>query len=109
MESSDMNELLDEDDVDHEKRQAAFTAIKKLSPADLEMIEMRFFEKKSFAEISEIRGITPIFLLLLIPCSIARIIQMCRDGLALLQACSSSEIHDSVQQSGQDLFFGFIK
>lgn len=58
MESSDMNELLEEDDVDHEKREAAFTAIKKLSPADLEMIEMRFFEKKSFAEISEIRGIT---------------------------------------------------
>ncbi len=58
MASSDMNELLEEDDEDHEKREAAFTAIKKLSPADLEMIEMRFFEKKSFAEISEIRGIT---------------------------------------------------
>src|SRR6185436_2832386 len=50
MESSDMSELLDVEQghIDHEKKEAAFTAMKKLSSSDLELIEMRFFEKRSF-------------------------------------------------------------
>ena len=60
MESSDMSELLDVEQghADHEKKEAAFTAIKKLPPADLELIEMRFFEKRSFSEIGDIKNIT---------------------------------------------------
>lgn len=60
MESSDMNELLDENEgrADHEKREAAFRAVRKLAPPELELIEMRFFEKRSFSEIADIKGIT---------------------------------------------------
>jgi len=56
--SADMEELLDEKSVDHDKYEVAFKAMKKLHPADLELIEMRFFEKRSFSEIGEIKGIT---------------------------------------------------
>ncbi|GDX52379.1 hypothetical protein LBMAG27_14260 [Bacteroidota bacterium] len=33
-------------------------AIKKLSAEELELIEMRYFEKRSFAEVAEIKGMT---------------------------------------------------
>jgi RNA polymerase sigma-70 factor, ECF subfamily len=60
MEAADVDDLLDSRDagVDHEKREAAFKAMRKLPASDLELIEMRFFEKKSFSEIGEIKGIT---------------------------------------------------
>ncbi len=58
MESSDLKDLIDDDIVDHDKREAALEAVQKLSSPDLEMIEMRFFEKKSFHEIASIKGIT---------------------------------------------------
>lgn len=49
----------DEDNqIDIEKREIAFAAIKKLSADDLELIEMRYFEKRSFIEIGEIKNIT---------------------------------------------------
>jgi len=60
LETSDMDEMLEEKDaeVDHAKREQVFAAIKKLQPQDLELIEMRFFEKRSFKEIADIKGIT---------------------------------------------------
>jgi RNA polymerase sigma-70 factor (ECF subfamily) len=60
MESEDLNQLMA--DVDEtsaeEKKNAALKAIRKLNAADLELIEMRFFEKRSFSEIADIKGIT---------------------------------------------------
>lgn len=55
-----VNEILEEDygHLEMARREALFTAIKKLNAADLEMIEMRFFEKRSFKEIGDIKGIT---------------------------------------------------
>lgn len=50
---SEVNELADEI---HLKALAA--ALKKLKPADLEVIEMRFFEKRSFKEIGDILNVT---------------------------------------------------
>jgi RNA polymerase sigma-70 factor (ECF subfamily) len=60
LETGDVDEMLEEKDAgfDPQKREQVFAAIKKLPPADLEMVEMRFFEKRSFREIAEIKGIT---------------------------------------------------
>lgn len=55
-----VDEILEEDygHLEMARREALFAAIKKLNAADLEMIEMRFFEKRSFKEIGDIKGIT---------------------------------------------------
>ena len=60
LETSDVDDLLDEKNsgIDSQKREQVFKAIRKLPSADLELIEMRFFEKRSFLEIAEIKGIT---------------------------------------------------
>lgn len=60
MERSDISDVLDENDshLMNERSESALRAIKKLSGEDLELIEMRFFEKRSFAEIAEIKGMT---------------------------------------------------
>jgi RNA polymerase sigma-70 factor (ECF subfamily) len=59
LESGDVDEMLEENNsgIDPAKREQVFTAIKKLAPPDLEMIEMRFFEKRSFKEIADSKGI----------------------------------------------------
>lgn len=55
-----LQDLMGEEDnrMDIEKREIAFAAIKKLSADDLELIEMRYFEKRSFIEIGEIKNMT---------------------------------------------------
>ncbi|MEO6167821.1 MAG: sigma-70 family RNA polymerase sigma factor [Chitinophagales bacterium] len=60
IENEGVNEIMEEDygHLEVAKREALFAAIKKLNAADLEMIEMRFFEKRSFKEIGDIKGIT---------------------------------------------------
>lgn len=60
MELTDLNEILDENDshLIQERREAALKAIKKLNAEELELIEMRFFEKRSFAVVAEIKGMT---------------------------------------------------
>ncbi|MFT4762161.1 MAG: RNA polymerase sigma-70 factor (ECF subfamily) [Paraglaciecola sp.] len=54
--SNMMEEIQEEDAEDH--RQILLTALEKLKPKDLEVIEMRFFEKRAFAEIARILDIT---------------------------------------------------
>lgn len=60
IENEGVNEIMEEDygHLEIAKREALFAAIKKLNGTDLEMIEMRFFEKRSFKEIGDIKGIT---------------------------------------------------
>ena len=60
VEKSGVDEIMEEEygHVDLARREALFSAIKKLNATDLELIEMRFFEKRSFKEIGEIKGIT---------------------------------------------------
>ena len=60
IEIPDLNEMLDDNDshILHERHESALIAIKKLSGEELELIEMRFFEKRSFAEIADIKGMS---------------------------------------------------
>lgn len=60
IDNTDLNEMLEDDDAayDMQKKEMAFAALKKLQPAELELIEMRYFEKRSFMEIGEIKNIT---------------------------------------------------
>ena len=60
IENEGVNEIMEEEygHIEIAKREALFSAIKKLNAADLELIEMRFFEKRSFKEIGDIKGIT---------------------------------------------------
>jgi RNA polymerase sigma-70 factor (ECF subfamily) len=60
IENEGINEMMEEDygHLDQARRESLFKAIKKLNATDLELIEMRFFEKRSFKEIGEIKGIT---------------------------------------------------
>lgn len=60
LDASDLSDLIDEKDsgLDYERRESVFKAIKKLHAAEIELIEMRFFEKRSFKEIADIKGIT---------------------------------------------------
>ena len=60
IENDGVNEIMQEEygHIDVAKREALFSAIKKLNAPDLELIEMRFFEKRSFKEIADIKGIT---------------------------------------------------
>lgn len=60
IDSVQIYELIDEADVDDrdEKYQLMIEAIGELKDDDLNLIEMRFFEKRPFKEIAEILGIT---------------------------------------------------
>jgi RNA polymerase sigma-70 factor, ECF subfamily len=59
LEANDLNELADESNgIEIEKRELLFEAMRKLPAGDLEIIEMRFFEKRSFKEIGDILEIT---------------------------------------------------
>ena len=60
LENDDVNEMMDEDygHIEFAKREALFSEMKKLNAADLELLEMRFFEKRIFKEIGDIKGIT---------------------------------------------------
>jgi RNA polymerase sigma-70 factor (ECF subfamily) len=53
----DMIAELEEDDTE-EKRQKLFVALSRLKEKDLQLIELRFFEKRSFKEIGEVMRIT---------------------------------------------------
>ena len=54
--SNMMEEIKEGDSENH--RQLLLTALEELRPKDLEVIEMRFFEKRPFAEIANILDIT---------------------------------------------------
>lgn len=49
-------ETVEEDNSDAQKRM--LTALKQLNDEDTQLIELRFFEKRSFAEVGNITGIT---------------------------------------------------
>lgn len=49
-------EVQEEDNIHIQQRMMA--ALKKLNQEDIQLIELRFFEKRSFAEVGEIIGIT---------------------------------------------------
>ncbi len=60
IETTQLSDLIDEmDESDNESlRKAMITAIDSLKPADLKMIELRFFEQRPFKEIADIADIT---------------------------------------------------
>jgi len=60
LEASDINAFAEESHhaLDVEKRETMFKALGQLPMVDMEYIEMRFFEKRSFKEIGDIQGIT---------------------------------------------------
>jgi RNA polymerase sigma-70 factor, ECF subfamily len=59
LEMGDLDELADESNgIELEKREKMFKALRQLDTPDLELIEMRFFEKRSFKDIGEILDIT---------------------------------------------------
>lgn len=60
IDNTDLNEMLEDEDVayDLQKKEQVFTEIRKLPAVDLELIELRYFEKRSFMEIGEIKNIT---------------------------------------------------
>lgn len=60
IESIQLNEVIDEMDesISDESRDRLFKSIAKLKETHMQLIEMRFFEKRSFKEISEILDIT---------------------------------------------------
>jgi len=53
-------EIIDEfeEDYKEEKKAKMFEALSKLKEKDMQLIEMRFFEKRSFKEIGDILEIT---------------------------------------------------
>ena len=55
-----LNQMIDEmeEDASEENRERLFLSISKLKEEDMQLIEMRFFEKRSFREIAEILDIT---------------------------------------------------
>jgi RNA polymerase sigma-70 factor (ECF subfamily) len=60
MEYEDMHEILEDEDASFEtvKDEALSKAFENLNEEELELIEMRFFEKRAFKEIGDIKGIT---------------------------------------------------
>jgi RNA polymerase sigma-70 factor (ECF subfamily) len=54
---TDIMEDMEEEDLEHQKSNLLLTLV-KLNEKDLQLIEMRFFEKRSFKEIGEILEIT---------------------------------------------------
>jgi RNA polymerase sigma-70 factor (ECF subfamily) len=55
-----LNHMIDEmeEDSSEENRERLFRSLSKLKEEDMQLIEMRFFEKRSFKEIGEILEIT---------------------------------------------------
>ena len=60
IESFHLYEIIEEIDDDHseEKKRILFDSLAKMKEKDMQLIEMRFFEKRSFREIGEILEIT---------------------------------------------------
>lgn len=60
IENRQVHDVLDEIDTDHDEElyNLLLRLIPELPEEDIQMIEMRFFEKRSFREIGEILGIT---------------------------------------------------
>ncbi len=60
IESFHLYEIIEEIDDDHseEKKKRLFDSLAKMKEKDMQLIEMRFFEKRSFREIGEILEIT---------------------------------------------------
>lgn len=60
VESMNLFEMIDEmeEDRSDENRQVLLSVIRDLSEEDVQMVELRFFEKRSFREIGEILDIT---------------------------------------------------
>ena len=54
---TEIMEEIEEEDLEHQKSNLLLTLV-KLNEKDLQLIEMRFFEKRSFKEIGEILAIT---------------------------------------------------
>jgi RNA polymerase sigma-70 factor (ECF subfamily) len=60
LDDSDLGDMLGEmqEENQEQKYQVMLNAVKKLPDDEIELIEMRFFEKRSFKEIGDILGIT---------------------------------------------------
>ena len=58
LKSDEVDFLEFEDDVNEERKYRLLRAIKALKSAEIELIELRFFERLSFSEIGEIKGYT---------------------------------------------------
>jgi RNA polymerase sigma-70 factor (ECF subfamily) len=60
IENESVGEIMEEEygHLEMAKREALFSAMKKLNATDIELIEMRYFEKRSFKEIGDIKGMT---------------------------------------------------
>jgi RNA polymerase sigma-70 factor (ECF subfamily) len=60
LDSIHLNHMIDEmeEDASEENRERLFHSLSKLKEEDMQLIEMRFFEKRSFKEIGEILDIT---------------------------------------------------
>ena len=60
IENTGLAEILEDDVAGYEveNRELVFKTLQKLKPQELELIEMRYFEKRSFKEISEIINIS---------------------------------------------------
>ncbi|MBK8681904.1 MAG: sigma-70 family RNA polymerase sigma factor [Bacteroidetes bacterium] len=58
LESKDIAELIEDDSIAFERNTIVFKILKQLPQKELEFIEMRFFEKRSFSEIAEIKNIS---------------------------------------------------
>ncbi len=60
IENTGLAEILEDDVAGYEveNRELIFKTLQKLKPQELELIEMRYFEKRSFKEISEITNVS---------------------------------------------------
>jgi RNA polymerase sigma-70 factor (ECF subfamily) len=60
LERNNINQIIQEvqEEDTTQAQQRMMTALKQLDANDIQLIEMRFFEKRSFAEIGEIMGVT---------------------------------------------------
>lgn len=60
LDTAHLNHMIDEmeEDMSEENRSRLFNSLSKLKEEDMHLIEMRFFEKRSFKEIGEILEIT---------------------------------------------------
>ena len=58
MENKDIADITEDNSINFEKHAFVFKALKALSTDELELIEMRYFEKRSFNEIAEIKNLS---------------------------------------------------
>jgi RNA polymerase sigma-70 factor (ECF subfamily) len=60
LEQNNINQIIQEvqEEDNTQAQQRMMLALKQSDESDIQLIEMRFFEKRSFAEIGEIIGIT---------------------------------------------------